>query len=124
VTFTDAAKPSNGIVVKLECLNEVQSLPLTRTDVSTKTIQPEIGSACQSATVNGKTVSGDAACVVMLNNGKTDNTLFCHPQLNVCVQGCMSSKDCPAAWQCDDRAETVAATKGKAYCANPTCGVE
>jgi hypothetical protein len=124
VTFTDSAKPANGVIVKLECLNEVQSLPLTRTDVSTKSLQPEIGSACGSATVNGKNVSGDAACAVLLNNGRTDNSLFCHPQLNVCVQSCKTSTDCPAAWQCDMRETTTSATKGKAYCTNPTCGVE
>jgi hypothetical protein len=124
VTFTDSAKPSNGVIVKLECLNEVQSLPLSRTDVSTKSLQPEIGSSCAAATVNGKAVSGDAACAVLLNSGKTDNSLFCHPQLNVCVLSCQSSEDCPAAWQCDSRDVTVAATKGKAYCSNPTCGVE
>jgi hypothetical protein len=124
VTFTDSAKPSNGVVVKLECLNEVQTLPLTRTDVSTKSPQPEIGSPCQGVTVNGKTVSGDAACVVQLNGGHTDTSLFCHPQLNVCVQGCKIASDCPPAWQCDDRPETTKTTNGKAYCANPTCGVD
>jgi hypothetical protein len=128
VTFTDAAKPPNGVVVKLECLNEVQSLPLTRTDVSTSTPQPQIGSSCENvARSNGRTtttVSGDAACLVALNGGKTDNSMFCHPELNVCVVGCMSSDDCPAAWECDDRPGTTAATKGRSFCANPTCGVE
>jgi hypothetical protein len=125
VTFTDNAKPSSGTNVKLECLNEVQSLPLTRTDVSTSTRQPEIGSACASVTLaNGKTLMGDAACAVQLMDGRTDTSMFCHPQLNVCVQGCSSSKDCPGAWACDTRDQTLAVTKGRAYCANPTCGVE
>jgi hypothetical protein len=125
VSFTDTAKPTNGVVVKLECLNEVQSLPNTRTDISTSTVQPEIGSACGSVTLaNGKTLMGDAACVVTLTNGQSDGSMFCHPQLNVCVQGCTSSNDCPPAWACDTRDETVAATKGRPYCANPTCGAD
>jgi hypothetical protein len=124
VAFTDAAKPSNGVTVKLECLNEVQSLPNTRKDVSTSSAQPTIGSACANVMVNGKNVTGDAACVVGLTDGTKDSTMFCHPQLNVCVQGCTDSNDCPPAWVCDDRDETVANSKGRAYCANPTCGVE
>jgi hypothetical protein len=125
VTFTDSAKPNNGVVVKLECLNEVQTLPLTRMDVSTKTPQPTIGSSCESAMRSGKPVSGDTACAVALNSGQTDTTsLFCHPELHVCVHACKTADDCPSAWACDDRKETIAPTKGRAYCANPTCGVE
>jgi len=128
VTFTDAAKPPNGVVIKLECLNEIQSVSLTRSDISTSAPQPEIGSSCENVSrSNGRTtaiVSGDAACVVALTGGKTDNSMFCHPELNVCVQGCKSSTNCPPAWVCDDRPSTTGPTKGRAYCANPTCGVE
>jgi hypothetical protein len=125
VAFTDSAKPTNGVVVKLECLNEVQTLPLARHDISTSAPQPEIGSPCGSRTLaNGKTVTGDAACAVALTDGTMDRSLFCHPQLNVCVQACASATDCPPAWQCDSRDETTAATKGKPYCANPTCSAD
>jgi hypothetical protein len=125
VTFTETAKPPNGVIVDLECLNEVQSLPATRTDLNTSAYQPEIGAACASVTTkSGKVLKRDAACQLQLDNGSTDSSMFCHPQLNVCVQGCKSSADCPPAWECDDRPETVATSNGKAYCANPTCGTE
>ena len=128
ITFTESAKPPNGVVVKLECLNEIQSLPLTRRDISTSAPQPQIGSSCENVSrSNGRTtatVSGDAACVVSLNGGKTDNSMFCHPELNVCVQSCKTSDDCPPAWQCNDLPTATGPTKGRAFCANPTCGVE
>jgi hypothetical protein len=126
VTFSDTAKPPNGVTVKLECLNEVQTLPLPRKDLSTtQQQQPQIGSACGSVTLsNGKTLSGDAACVVQLKDGSNDTSMFCHPQLNVCVQRCTTANDCPPAWECDTREETTTASKGKAYCVNPTCGVD
>jgi hypothetical protein len=124
VTFTESAMPANGTVVKLECLNEVQSLPTTRIDVSQKSRQPAIGDACSETTSsNGRPVSADVSCAVKLADGTTDSSMFCHPQLNVCVQGCSVDDDCPPAWVCDTRDETVAATRNRSYCANPTCGV-
>jgi hypothetical protein len=143
VTFTDSAKPSNGVSIKLECLNEVQSQPLLRKDVNTSTPQPTIGSACSmssapatapttptsSRTGAGRTRTmtnaasmAPSACAVQLRGGGTDTTMFCHPELNVCVQGCKTSDDCPAAWVCDERDETTAMTNGRPYCTNPTCG--
>jgi len=126
VTFTDAAKPPNGVIVDLECLNEVQSQPSVRTDLNNSAAyQPELGSACATVTTkNGKVLKRDAACVLQLNSGKTDSSMFCHAQLNVCVQGCKSSSDCPPAWECDSRPDTLATSNGKAYCVNPTCGTD
>ena len=123
VSFTNSAKPTTGIVVKLECLNEVQRLPVTGDKVSTSAAQPEIGASCIDAMLGNKMVSGDAACVVTLTSG-LDRSMFCHPDLNVCVKSCDSSTDCPAAWECDKREETLQASKGKAFCVNPTCGAD
>jgi hypothetical protein len=136
VTFTDGAKPSNGVTIKLECLNEVQTAPLLRQDVSTSSAQPTIGSACSStaaappppAPTNSRsrtmtaTPAARSPCTVQLRDGGTDSSMFCHPALNVCVQGCKTSDDCPPAWVCDDREATTAKTNGRAVCTNPTCG--
>lgn len=137
VTFTDRAKPGNGITIRLECLNEVQSAPSLRRDVVTTSEQPEIGSACTSTSTPAAPTPGtgnprsrttpaapraNTPCAVQLRGGGVDNSMFCHAELNVCVQGCETSDDCPAAWVCDKRPETTAMTNGKAYCANPTCG--
>jgi hypothetical protein len=123
VSFTSTAKPNTGIVVKLECLDEVQRLPVTGDNVSTTAAQPEIGASCVDVTLGNKMVTGDAACVVTLKSG-TDKSMFCHPNLNVCVKSCTSSTECPAAWECDQREETIKATHGRAFCVNPTCGAE
>ena len=144
VTFTESATPSKGVSVKLECLNEVQSLPQLRVDISTSAPQPTIGSACSgNATTRPaantsrtagrttrrsttepatSTAAPSGTCTVQLLGGGTDNSMFCHPELNVCVQGCTTSDDCPGAWVCDQREETTAMTNGRAYCSNPTCG--
>lgn len=153
VTFTDRATPPNGVTIKLECLNEVQTAPLLRKDVVTSMAQPTIGSACASTgtttttttpppattgtntrgsrnrgtTTNPSTSSSGTranACAIQLRSGGTDNSMFCHPELNVCVQGCDTSDDCPAAWVCDKRPETMTMTNGRAMCTNPTCGVD
>jgi hypothetical protein len=153
VTFTGSATPSKGVSVKLECLNEVQSQPQLRADISTSGPQPTIGSACSgtvaarpaatagtaaTAATTGRTTgrtnrgntnqpstsstAQSGPCTVQLLGGGTDNSMFCHPDLNVCVQGCTTSDDCPGAWVCDQRDETTAMTNGRAYCSNPTCG--
>jgi hypothetical protein len=153
VTFTDRATPPNGVTIKLECLNEVQTSPLTRKDVVTSTMQPTIGSACantstttpttpppattppprgsrnRGTTSNPSTTTPSSStnrnpCAIQLRSGGSDTTMFCHPDLNVCVQGCETSDDCPAAWVCDKRDETLAMTNGRALCTNPTCGTE
>jgi hypothetical protein len=96
--------------------------------------QPTVGAACQKAKLNGLTLSGDAACEVKLNKPTTkwpdmvDKSMFCHPTLNVCVLSCSTDADCPAAWVCDSRTDTLKAThrtghdNGTPICVNPTCG--
>jgi hypothetical protein len=125
VAFTQAARPPNGVIVKLECLNETQRVEDTRTDVALSVEQPGIGSACGGA-IEAEGVqaraSGDSACLVTLSDGTVDASLFCHPALNVCMRTCVSSRDCPAAWVCDDRPQSVASAGGRAYCVNPVCG--
>jgi hypothetical protein len=129
VAFTPRAKPPTGITVKLECLNETQSLAQNRTDVATNIEQPTIGDPCEMIMRNGQTLMGDAACAVRLANGDMDNSMFCHPEQNVCVLACDTTADCPAAWVCDnERPETLAETarpgaeNGTPICVNPTCG--
>ena len=139
VSFSEGATPSNGVTIKLECLNEVQTAPLLREDVSSAGPQPTIGSACATTTApatpppttsRGRGAAPAAAprtaapCTVQLRGGGTDTSMFCHPELNVCVQGCEGSDDCPAAWVCDKRPETTEMTGGRAVCTNPTCGVD
>jgi hypothetical protein len=120
VSFTNSAKPSTGVVVKLECLNETQRIALAADEVASDD-QPQIGSECVDVKRGNKTISGDEACLVSLFSGK-DRSMFCHPNLNICVKSCESSTECPAAWECDTRPETTSATGGKPYCVNPTCG--
>jgi hypothetical protein len=125
ITFTPGATPPSGVLVKLECLNETQSLPNTRTDLQQNIEQPAVGDGCDMVMLRGREVSNDDACVVLLAepiNGSTeDRGLFCHLESRVCVQRCSTSAECPAAWVCDTHDDTVAKA-GHAYCVNPTCG--
>jgi hypothetical protein len=129
ISFTANAKPPTGVTVKLQCLNERQSLSNSRTDIQPGIEQPSVGSACDHAMINGVMLSGDAACAITLKTQKTDNQMFCHPLLNVCVLACNTDADCPASWVCDKRPETLKATSTRAghangtpFCLNPTCG--
>ena len=112
VSFTEGAKPANGVVVKLECFSETQRV--RSTDNRRMPDQPEIGSECGALSGN--------SCTVNMKDGSTDDSLFCHPQANVCVQQCQGSADCPPAWVCDKRKESLDQTDGRGFCVNPTCG--
>jgi hypothetical protein len=137
VAFTAQASPPTGVTVKLECLNETQSLAQNRVDILTSTKQPKIGDPCgqSGAAGAGAAANDDEACAVRLAAPNAtwtdgiDRSMFCHPKRNVCVQTCTTSSECPAAWVCDDRAETLVETaepgvrdNGSPYCVNPTCG--
>ncbi|MDH5675305.1 MAG: VWA domain-containing protein [Myxococcales bacterium] len=129
VAFTPKAKPPTGVTVKLECLNEAQTLADNRTDVTPGIEQPSVGDPCKDVVINGREVTDDAACAVRLADGTDDTTMFCHPKLNVCVRSCSTDADCPAAWVCDDRGPTLSETadpetrpNGSPICVNPTCG--
>jgi hypothetical protein len=124
VAFTAAAKPPTGVVVKLECLNETQRLANTQKNVSTATAQPEIGSPCGKDVMVTGALTGDQACAVNLTDGTQDTRMFCHPELNTCVRTCASPTDCPAAWDCDRRMDSVTRAGGKPFCVNPTCGAD
>jgi hypothetical protein len=121
VAFTQAARPPNGVRVKLECLNETQHVDEGRTDTAPYLEVPTIGTGC-GGEIGSEQASMDAACLVPLSNGSVDASMFCHPELNVCMRACTTARDCPAAWACDDRPSVLAATAGKAYCVNPVCG--
>jgi hypothetical protein len=125
ITFTPGATPPSGVLVKLECLNETQSLPNTRTDLQQNIEQPAVGDGCDMVMLRGREVSNDDACVVLLaepvNGSNEDRSLFCHLESRVCVQRCSTSAECPAAWVCDTNADSIARA-GHAYCVNPTCG--
>lgn len=133
IAFSKDAKPRTGVVVKLECLNESQSLANNRTDIMTgkDVFQPGVGDKCDEITTKtGQVLMGNEACAVTLKNGAADpdgtkdgkdSRMFCHPELNVCVLQCTTDADCPAAWVCDSRGETVMSA-GKPICVNPTCG--
>jgi hypothetical protein len=120
IAFTPDAKPPTGVTVKLECLNETQSLAENRPNIQKD--QPSIGDPCKDVMVNGSLMTGDPACAVRLQGNETDTRMFCHKDLNVCVLSCETDADCPAAWVCDNRDESVAAAGDRKFCVNPTCG--
>ncbi|MDH5673735.1 MAG: hypothetical protein OEZ06_16385 [Myxococcales bacterium] len=128
VAFTNLAKPPTGVTVKLECLNEAQTLSEQRKDVMMGVEQPDLGDACDQRILNSVELRGDAACGIRLTSGQVDGSMFCHPEANVCVKACATDADCPAAWVCDDRDTTRMATSGDTrpngspICVNPTCG--
>jgi hypothetical protein len=134
LAFTDAARPPNGVNVKLQCLTEEQRVPANSDDAPVLSGQPSLGAACDRVERNGLTLEGDAACEVRLASPTAewpdalDRTMFCHPQQHVCLQPCATALECPPAWVCDERPETIAATasdarpNGSAICVNPTCG--
>jgi hypothetical protein len=130
ITFTPNAQPPTGVIVKLECLNETQSLANTRTDIRKEDDtfkQAKIGSPCEMVERRNpvkqemETVSGNEACQVFLSDNTIDEKMFCHMGFQVCVLRCNTDADCPAAWVCDDRGGSVEEA-GEAYCTNPTCG--
>jgi hypothetical protein len=116
VAFTQRARPPNGVIVKLECLNETQHIEEARTDIAPSARTATIGTPC-GGEIGSDAPAGDAACVVPLSNGTTDASLFCHPELNVCMRACTTASDCPPAWVCDNRP-----TATQPYCVNPVCG--
>jgi hypothetical protein len=129
VAFSAGSKPPTGVTVKLECLNETQSLVSTRTDimVGAHVYQPTIGSPCKQVewpkNQNPPVFIPDAdVCATTLASGMKEHIMFCHASANVCVKPCTSIDECPAAWVCDDRPNTKMASGGSAYCVNPTCG--
>jgi hypothetical protein len=124
VAFSNNAKPRTGVTVKLECLTETQRLANTRPDLAPNVVQPEIGTDCGGEAGTDKP-KGDEACYITLKDDEQDtDTLFCHPSFNTCVQTCNSDTQCPPAWVCDSREETLLATDNRPYCVNPTCGAE
>jgi hypothetical protein len=122
VSFSDHAKPPTGVTVKLECLNETQKLANTRTDIAPD--QPEVGKTCSNMKEDGTPFADDTKCIINLKDGKQDTSMFCHPKLNVCVEGCRGTADCPAGWVCDTRPQSVKDAGERAYCTNPTCGAQ
>jgi hypothetical protein len=122
IAFTPASKPPTGVTVKLECLNETQSLAESRPNILEG--QPSIGDPCKDVIVNGSLMTDDPACHVRLQGqAMPDTSMFCHDDLNVCVLGCNTDADCPAAWVCDTRADSVmGAGQDRKFCVNPTCG--
>jgi hypothetical protein len=121
VSFTESAKPANGVIVKLECINETQLL--RSTDTRRMPEQPNIGSPCSDLVdATGAPVPVEDACVVRFRDGSEDRSLFCHTELNVCMRECQSRTQCPPAWACDTRAESLSQSGGRGFCVNPTCG--
>jgi hypothetical protein len=125
IAFTPQAKPPTGVVVKLECLDQIPITP-ARTDIVKNLQQPAIGSACSEVERNGQTLSGDAACAVRLSKptkqwpDMIDKSMFCHPQINQCVLSCGADTDCPDGWSCDDSAAARSAA-GEPFCVAPAC---
>lgn len=123
VAFTANAKPPTGVTVKLECLNETQTVANTDPNVVTTIQQPSIGTPCAEDAMGDPipVEQRNAKCAVQLKDGTANTSMICHPEQRVCVRTCKGDPDCPPAWVCDDRAETIGIT-GQAICVNPTCG--
>jgi hypothetical protein len=121
IGYTAGATPPKGVTIKLECLNQIQRLDRVRPDLAAKP-QPAIGDPCSEIERGGQKLSGDAACTLELANGMVDDHMFCHAEQQVCVASCQSPADCPPAWVCDDRMESITAAGGRKHCVNPTCG--
>ncbi|HEX7476163.1 MAG TPA: hypothetical protein VF331_00005, partial [Polyangiales bacterium] len=131
--YTDPAKPHTGVTVKLECLNQTQTVISNRTDLdpmfyNQQVKAPDIGTECDKTSTGMAIADPNArtkACWVNTRpaNGPAgvDKRMFCHPLLNTCVRTCSGATDCPPAWVCDQRKETLAITK-LPICVNPTCG--
>jgi hypothetical protein len=131
VAFSTGAHPPTGVTVKLECLNETQQVPnRDPSALPNATGQvASIGSSCEIASAaDAGTQNPDDRCVITRDDGTRDARLFCYLPTNTCVRACSSQNDCPPAWICDDRPETIRATvsagrpAGSAICVNPTCG--
>jgi hypothetical protein len=129
IAFSKNAPPPTGVTVSLECLNETQTLTNTRVDLKPNIQQPSVGDPCRDVMRNSQTLTGDAACEVQLlaptaaSPDGIDRSMFCHPELNVCVLACNTTANCPPAWVCDER-ETTTSRSGnnRKICVNPTCG--
>lgn len=121
IGYSAQASPPKGVTIQLDCLDQTQRLETQRSDLATGE-QPAIGDACSDVERNGEILSGDAACALKLADGTPDMHMFCHAEQSVCVASCESSDQCPPAWVCDDRADSVARAGGRKYCVNPTCG--
>jgi hypothetical protein len=105
--FAPEQTPPDLVTVNLQCVDEMHTL------VTADNANKKIGDACQ------------------IREDKSDNcgraNLICHPQTLICVQTCGSNVECPAAWVCDKRDQTVKGSgsnrgTGKPICVNPTCG--
>jgi hypothetical protein len=140
VSFAANVRPPAGVTVSLQCLDQAQRYVSNRGDVVPSVPHPEIGDPCE--TPRNGAATPDQNCWVHLadphggpSGDGIDRRMFCHPERNVCVQSCTSSHDCPAAWTCDNRQETLLSTastmrdandmsrpSGSAICVNPTCG--
>lgn len=130
ISFSAAARPPTGVVVRLECTSEVQSISLTRDDLLNPASAPRLADECEE----------DAECVAALRDPAAcasgapfreardgtcfDTSMFCHASNRRCVQACISDADCPPAWQCDihGAVQPLAETNGHPICVNPTCG--
>jgi hypothetical protein len=123
VGFTPAAKLPTGVVVRLECIDDIQR-EVTRSDPTTGVREPiiGIGTACDRIEIisgSSQPLQGDALCAATSRPG-----LFCHPERNVCVRACELDAQCPTDWICDSGDSELARSAGRAICVNPGCSVE
>jgi hypothetical protein len=118
--FSQAARPPSGVTVHLDCSDDIQR-PASEPRTISESSEPTIGSACdrleQASGV--EPLRGDAACVVP---GRPDS-LFCHPERNVCVRACELDAQCPTGWVCDASESGYAKGAGRAICVNPGCAL-
>jgi len=130
IAFSAGAQPPTGVVVRLDCTSEVQSLVSLRTDLLNSTMSVDIGDECAEHVDCAVALSDAAEC----RNGRSfrqdisgtcfDVSMFCHPSNKRCVQACITNADCPSAWQCDTEGlfNPLSETENHPICVNPTCG--
>ncbi len=130
VSFSPGANPATGVVVRLECTSEVQSLPTLRTDLLNPAASRNVGDECVEDLDCSVALSSTESCqrgapFRLEDNGQClDVGMFCHDNDRRCVKACLSNADCPPAWQCDIKGivHPLSETQNHPICVNPTCG--
>jgi len=121
IGFTQAALPPTGVLVRLECVDDIQR-EVSKPNLTGEMLEPRIGSPCdriERPNASSHPLQGDELCA-----GTSHPGLFCHPERNVCVRACELDAQCPTAWICDQGDSELARSAGRAICFNPGCSVE
>jgi hypothetical protein len=131
IAFTDGAQPPTGVVVRLDCTSEVQTLASLRTGLLNPSMSANVGDECEVHNDCAVALSDSASCYngagfrQDINGTCFDVSMFCHESNRRCVKACVSHADCPSAWRCDTEGvfHPLSETNNHPICVNPTCGL-